>query len=83
MASAEVSGIVARMIDRDPGVRYMDFSELNEEVAVHCEPGTEGAYPGRKILTLALGALVLAAAAWLLLRPGAVEDPASKEIQSR
>lgn len=80
MASAEVSGIVARMIDRDPGVRYMDFSELNEEVAVHCEPGTEGAYPGRKILTLALGALVLAAAAWLLLRPGAVEDPASKEI---
>ena len=74
LASAEVSEIVERMIERDRGLRYSDFSELNEEVSTHCEPSSESAYSGRKILGLALSALVLAAAAWLFFRAGAVEE---------
>ncbi|MEE3180661.1 MAG: protein kinase, partial [Planctomycetota bacterium] len=82
MASAEVSAIVERMIERDCGLRYSDFSEMNDEVSIHCEPSSEGAYSGRKVIALALSVLVLVAAAWFLFRAGDVEEPSPGEMAS-
>ncbi|MEE3052220.1 MAG: serine/threonine-protein kinase [Planctomycetota bacterium] len=76
MAAPWLSAIVGRMIDRDLEVRYRDFSELNEEVGLHCAPEAEGRRLGRKIPILASALLVLAVAGYLLVGGGEGAGPA-------
>ena len=75
-ASPEVSAVVGRMLDRDPAVRYRDFSELNDEVELHFGSESAGARTGRKLLVSAAVSLVLAAGGYLLFSGGEGSEPA-------
>ncbi|MCH2582588.1 MAG: hypothetical protein MK133_15480, partial [Planctomycetes bacterium] len=75
-ASPEVSAVVGRMLDRDPAVRYRDFSELNDEVELHFGSESEGVRTGRKLLASAAVFLVLAAGGYLLFSGGEGSEPA-------
>ncbi len=77
-ANPEVSDVVGRMLDRDPAVRYRDFSELNDEVELHFGSESEGLRVGRKLLVSAAVFLVLATGGYLLFNGGAGGEPAGE-----
>ena len=74
-APVEISDIVGRMLARDPEARYRDFSELNDEVGLHCGPLSEESSVGRKLPVIGAVLLVLALAGYLLFSGGERVEP--------